>query len=260
MWTRDTAPPRPGVPSPATERATLVLAPNANAWTFEGTNTWLLAEPGSDVCAVLDPGPDDDAHLAAILAAAGDRRIVAVLVTHAHHDHAELAPAVPTPSTSIALIGTSTRCGPSLNSWPTTMDAATRPARLHQVNPTAATTSTARATPATTLATRWTPLSRVLVRVACTTRSAVRAAMIGGGSCSPTSWAMRKAATVAPVIRPARKAADRPRVRTRSSRSAAGRGRRSPAPPLRRVTSSSSIPRPGRNPRDRRTLGERAEP
>jgi glyoxylase-like metal-dependent hydrolase (beta-lactamase superfamily II) len=91
VWTRDTAPPRPGVPSPTTERATLVLAPNANAWTFEGTNTWLLAEPGSDVCAVLDPGPDDDDHLAAILAAAGERRIVAVLVTHAHHDHAELA-------------------------------------------------------------------------------------------------------------------------------------------------------------------------
>ncbi|MGY2130256.1 MBL fold metallo-hydrolase [Blastococcus sp. SYSU DS0617] len=91
MWTRDTAPPRPGVPSPATERATLVLAPNANAWTFEGTNTWVLAEPGSDVCAVLDPGPDDDAHLAAVLAAAGNRRVVEVWVTHAHSDHSELA-------------------------------------------------------------------------------------------------------------------------------------------------------------------------
>jgi glyoxylase-like metal-dependent hydrolase (beta-lactamase superfamily II) len=92
VWTRDTTPPSPGDPLIVTERATLVLAPNANAWTFEGTNTWLLAEPGSDVCAVLDPGPDDDAHLTAILAAAGERRIVAVLVTHAHHDHAELAP------------------------------------------------------------------------------------------------------------------------------------------------------------------------
>ena len=92
MWTRDTAPPSPGVPSPVTERATLVLAPNANAWTFEGTNTWLLAEPGGNVCAVVDPGPDDDDHLAAILAAAGDRRIVAVWVTHRHHDHSELAP------------------------------------------------------------------------------------------------------------------------------------------------------------------------
>ncbi|TKJ34761.1 MBL fold metallo-hydrolase [Blastococcus sp. CCUG 61487] len=75
-----------------TARATLVLAPNANAWTFEGTNTWLLAEPGDAQCAVVDPGPDDDAHLAAILAAAGDRAITAVLVTHAHSDHAELAP------------------------------------------------------------------------------------------------------------------------------------------------------------------------
>lgn len=92
MWTRETAPPRAGDPMIVSERATLVLAPNANAWTFEGTNTWLLAEPGSDVCAVVDPGPDDDAHLAAILAAAGDRRIVAVWVTHAHGDHSELAP------------------------------------------------------------------------------------------------------------------------------------------------------------------------
>ncbi|MBN1093056.1 MBL fold metallo-hydrolase [Blastococcus sp. TML/M2B] len=91
MWTRDNAPPSVGDPSSQTERATLVLAPNANAWTFEGTNTWLLAEPGADVCAVVDPGPDDDAHLAAILAAAGDRRIVGVWVTHAHTDHAELA-------------------------------------------------------------------------------------------------------------------------------------------------------------------------
>lgn len=91
MWTRDSAPPSPGDPLPVTDRATLVLAPNANAWTFEGTNTWLLAEPGSDVCAVVDPGPDDDAHLAAILAAAGDRRIVGVWVSHSHHDHSELA-------------------------------------------------------------------------------------------------------------------------------------------------------------------------
>lgn len=92
MWTRETAPPCPGDPLPVTERATLVLAPNANAWTFEGTNTWLLAEPGDECCAVVDPGPDDDEHLAAILAAAGGRRIVGVWVTHAHHDHAELAP------------------------------------------------------------------------------------------------------------------------------------------------------------------------
>lgn len=92
MWTRDDAPPHAGDPLPVTDRATLVLAPNANAWTFEGTNTWLLAEPGADACAVVDPGPDDDAHLAAVLAAAGERRIAEVWVTHAHGDHAELAP------------------------------------------------------------------------------------------------------------------------------------------------------------------------
>ena len=91
-WNRDTAPPRPGTALRLTPRATLVLAPNANAWTFEGTNTWVLADPGDPCCAVLDPGPDDDAHLAAILAATAGRRIDAVWLTHGHHDHAELAP------------------------------------------------------------------------------------------------------------------------------------------------------------------------
>lgn len=91
-WTRETAPPRPGAAVPVTPRATLVLAPNANAWTFEGTNTWVLAEPGDPGCAVLDPGPDDDAHLAAILAATAGRRIDGVWLTHGHHDHAELGP------------------------------------------------------------------------------------------------------------------------------------------------------------------------
>lgn len=92
VWDRQGAPPAPGAALPTTARATLVLAPNANAWTFEGTNTWVLAEPGDDVCAVVDPGPEIDEHLAAILAAAGSRRIVEVWVTHGHHDHAELAP------------------------------------------------------------------------------------------------------------------------------------------------------------------------
>jgi hypothetical protein len=69
-----------------------------------------------------------------------------------------LAPAdQPTPSTSIALIGTSTRFGPRRSTWPTMMDAATRAPRLHQVRPTSDTNSTASATPATTLSTRSIP-------------------------------------------------------------------------------------------------------
>ncbi len=66
-----------------------VLAPNASAMTYWGTNTYLL---GQGALAVIDPGPDDPAHLAALLAAIGDRPVSHILVTHAHTDHSPLAP------------------------------------------------------------------------------------------------------------------------------------------------------------------------
>src|SRR3954470_2203382 len=65
------------------------------------------------------------------------------------------------------------------------MDTATRAPRLHQVSPTTETNSTASATPATTLSTRCTALTTVLASVACTTSRSVRAAISGGGVCSP---------------------------------------------------------------------------
>lgn len=64
-----------------------VLAPNPGLMTGDGTNTYLL---GGDRLAVVDPGPDDDAHLAALLAATGGR-VGWVLVTHTHTDHSPLA-------------------------------------------------------------------------------------------------------------------------------------------------------------------------
>jgi glyoxylase-like metal-dependent hydrolase (beta-lactamase superfamily II) len=59
--------------------------------TLDGTNTWLLYEPGTDICIVVDPGPDHERHLRAVLAAAGadGHRVGAVLLTHGHPDHAE---------------------------------------------------------------------------------------------------------------------------------------------------------------------------
>lgn len=67
----------------------VVLAPNPSPMTHWGTNTYLV---GHGDLVVIDPGPDDPAHLAAIRAAADGARIVAVLVTHAHRDHTALAP------------------------------------------------------------------------------------------------------------------------------------------------------------------------
>lgn len=78
------------------DRATCVLAPNPGPMTLEGTNTWVLSEPGSELAVVVDPGPDLPSHHAAVLAAAAVRgaRVAAILLTHGHPDHAEGAVAL----------------------------------------------------------------------------------------------------------------------------------------------------------------------
>lgn len=65
-----------------------VLARNPSAFTFTGTQTYLVGE--SEI-AVIDPGPDDPAHVDAIIEAAGDRPIAAILCTHTHRDHSPAA-------------------------------------------------------------------------------------------------------------------------------------------------------------------------
>src|SRR3954454_17467636 len=72
---------------------TRVLAPNPSGMTLDGTNTYVVGAPGSGQAVLIDPGPDDPVHLAAVEAALGSRdaRCVAVLVTHHHGDHAEAA-------------------------------------------------------------------------------------------------------------------------------------------------------------------------
>jgi glyoxylase-like metal-dependent hydrolase (beta-lactamase superfamily II) len=68
-----------------------VLAPNPGPLTLDGTNTWVLSAPGSGQALVVDPGPDDPAHLAAVLAVVRrrDARVSGVLLTHGHPDHSE---------------------------------------------------------------------------------------------------------------------------------------------------------------------------
>ncbi|MCU0282841.1 MAG: MBL fold metallo-hydrolase [Candidatus Nanopelagicales bacterium] len=86
----------PWAAGPVTTRASAVLAPNPGWMTLDGTNTWLLVEPGAPRAVVVDPGPDDPGHRAAVLAAAQARgtRIAAILLTHGHADHAEGARAL----------------------------------------------------------------------------------------------------------------------------------------------------------------------
>ncbi len=68
-----------------------VVADNPSVFTFKGTNTYIV---GTSALAVIDPGPDDERHLAAILAAAAGRAITHILITHAHRDHTDGAMAL----------------------------------------------------------------------------------------------------------------------------------------------------------------------
>ena len=84
--------PRGGaVGGPATDRAVCVLAPNPSPMTLDGTNTWIVSEPGSDLAVVIDPGPLDDTHLQEVVATAerAGKRVALTLLTHGHPDHAE---------------------------------------------------------------------------------------------------------------------------------------------------------------------------
>ncbi len=71
----------------ASDRASFVLADNPGVMTLDGTNTWILREPGGGRSVVVDPGPADERHLQAVLAAAGE--VALIVFTHRHFDHTE---------------------------------------------------------------------------------------------------------------------------------------------------------------------------
>lgn len=73
---------------------TRVLADNAGPFTYTGTGTYILGnledQTESDLI-ILDPGPDDDDHLAALIKSLKGQKLAAILITHTHLDHSPLA-------------------------------------------------------------------------------------------------------------------------------------------------------------------------
>jgi glyoxylase-like metal-dependent hydrolase (beta-lactamase superfamily II) len=65
-----------------------LLAPNPSPFTFNGTQTYFV---GEDEIAIIDPGPNDPAHLDALLRGVAGRPVAAILVTHTHRDHSPAA-------------------------------------------------------------------------------------------------------------------------------------------------------------------------
>ena len=76
---------------PVTESASVLLCDNPGPMTLEGTNTWILRGPGSAEMVVVDPGPDDDAHIERLVALEGilGAHIALVLISHRHGDHTD---------------------------------------------------------------------------------------------------------------------------------------------------------------------------
>ncbi|CAM3299209.1 MULTISPECIES: MBL fold metallo-hydrolase [Sphingomonas] len=73
-----------GIPILLEPLVTRVLAPNASPFTYTGTQSHVVGD--RDV-AVIDPGPDDPAHIEALTRAIAGRTVVAILITHHHRDH-----------------------------------------------------------------------------------------------------------------------------------------------------------------------------
>ncbi len=80
--------PEIGVPVEIAPGIARLTAPNASAYTFTGTNAFII---GTDSVFLVDVGPDDPDHLEALAKAVDGRKVEAVLLTHTHKDHSALA-------------------------------------------------------------------------------------------------------------------------------------------------------------------------
>ncbi|HEX7076556.1 MAG TPA: MBL fold metallo-hydrolase [Hyphomicrobiaceae bacterium] len=75
-----------GVPRELAPGIVRLVANNPSPFTFHGTNTYLI---GSRELALIDPGPEDEAHFEAIMRTAAGRPITHIFITHTHRDHTD---------------------------------------------------------------------------------------------------------------------------------------------------------------------------
>jgi glyoxylase-like metal-dependent hydrolase (beta-lactamase superfamily II) len=82
---------RPGEVEEAAPGIRRILANNPSPYTFKGSNTYIV---GHGKVALIDPGPDDPAHIDAILSALRNETVAHILVSHTHRDHSPAAAAI----------------------------------------------------------------------------------------------------------------------------------------------------------------------
>lgn len=79
-----------GVPDQLSPLVRRVVANNPSAYTFHGTNSYLVGEPNGEV-ALVDPGPDLVEHIDALEFAMNGQELTAIIITHRHIDHTPAA-------------------------------------------------------------------------------------------------------------------------------------------------------------------------
>ncbi|MGB6116743.1 MAG: MBL fold metallo-hydrolase [Mesorhizobium sp.] len=110
--------PAHGEPVPVADGVLRVTVNNPSPFTFHGTNSYIV---GKDTLAVIDPGPEDDAHFDALISAIAGRPVSHILVSHTHKDHSPL-----TRRLKAATGATVAAFGPH---------SAARPLRIGEINP-----------------------------------------------------------------------------------------------------------------------------
>lgn len=108
----------PGRADAVTGLVRRILAPNPSAFTFTGTCTYVV---GHGEVAIIDPGPDNPEHVAAVLAAVAGENVSHIVVTHTHRDHSPAAAAIKA-ATGAQVVG----CAPHR---------AARPLHIGEINP-----------------------------------------------------------------------------------------------------------------------------